>query len=78
MVFRRPYISCSINNNPRTAKEIASIFHLDTTSATKQNAISIINEIENDMDNKEKTKITKTTPSFSWKDIVANLILIRN
>ena len=59
------YISCSINNNPRTAKEIASIFHLDTTSATKgcKNAISIINEIENDMDNKEKTKITKTTPS---------------
>lgn len=59
------YISCSINGNPRTAKEIASIFHLDTTSATKgcKNAISIINEIEVDMDNKDRTHIQKTTPS---------------
>ena len=29
------YISCSINNYPRTAKEIATIFNLDCTSATK-------------------------------------------
>ena len=29
------YISCRINNFPRTAKEIANIFHLDVTSATK-------------------------------------------
>ena len=59
------YISCSINNNPRTAKEIASIFHLDTTSATKgcKNAISTINELESDIENKDKTKIYKTTPS---------------
>ena len=59
------YISCSINGNPRTAKEIASIFHLDTTSATKgcKNAISIINEIEVNMDNKDRTHIQKTTPS---------------
>lgn len=59
------YISCSINNNPRTAKEIASIFHLDTTSATKgcKNAISTINELESDIENKDKTKINKTTPS---------------
>ena len=59
------YISCSINGNPRTAKEIASIFHLDTTSATKgcKNALSIINELESGIENKDKTKINKTTPS---------------
>lgn len=58
------YISCRINNYPRTAKEIASIFHLDATSATKgcKNAMSIINTLEKDMDNKEKTNFGKTTP----------------
>ena len=42
------YISCRINNFPRTAKEIASIFHLDVTSATKgcKNALAIINNLE--------------------------------
>ena len=29
------YISCSVNKYPRTAKEIAQIFNLDNTSATK-------------------------------------------
>ena len=59
------YISCSINGHPRTAKEIASIFHLDTTSATKgcKVALSIINELELPMENKDKTFIQKTTPS---------------
>ena len=59
------YISCSINGYPRTAKEIASIFHLDTTSATKgcKVALSIINELEISMENKDKTHIQKTTPS---------------
>jgi transcription initiation factor TFIIB len=58
------YISCRINNYPRTAKEIASIFHLDTTSATKgcKNALSIINILEKDMTNKEKTNFGKTKP----------------
>jgi len=58
------YIACRINNYPRTAKEIASIFHLDVTSATKgcKNAISIINNLERDMDNKEKTNFCKTKP----------------
>lgn len=58
------YISCRINNYPRTAKEIASIFHLDATSATKgcKNALSIINSLEKDMDNKEKTNFGKTKP----------------
>jgi transcription initiation factor TFIIB len=58
------YISCRINNFPRTAKEIASIFHLDVTSATKgcKNAQMIINNLEKDMDIKEKTLFCKTRP----------------
>jgi len=58
------YISCRINNFPRTAKEIANIFNLDVTSATKgcKNALSIINNLEKDMNNKEKTNFGKTKP----------------
>jgi transcription initiation factor TFIIB len=58
------YISCRINNFPRTAKEIATIFHLDVTSATKgcKNALLIINNLEKDLDNKEKTSFGKTKP----------------
>jgi len=58
------YISCRINNFPRTAKEIASIFNLDVTSATKgcKNALFIVNNLEKDMDNKEKTNFGKTKP----------------
>jgi transcription initiation factor TFIIB len=59
------YISCRINNYPRTAKEIATMFHLDNTSSTKgcKNATSIINDIEFTMDNSNKTSFCKTTPS---------------
>jgi transcription initiation factor TFIIB len=58
------YIAGRINGYPRTAKEIASIFHLDVTSATKgcKNAQSIINILEKDMDNKDKTTFCKTKP----------------
>jgi len=58
------YISCRINNFPRTAKEIATIFNLDVTSATKgcKNALVIINNLEKDLDNKEKTSFSKTKP----------------
>ena len=58
------YISCRINNYPRTAKELATIFHLDATSATQgcKNAQSIINELEKNMDNKDKTSFCKTKP----------------
>lgn len=58
------YVSCRVNNFPRTAKEIADIFNLDNTSATKgcKNALSIINDIEhNDTDN-NVIKLNKTTP----------------
>jgi len=59
------YISCRINDYPRTAKEIATIFRLDNTSATKgcKNATSIINDIEHSMSNEDKTLFSKTTPS---------------
>ena len=60
------YISCRINNYPRTSKEIAEIFNLDNTSATKgcKNAITIINElIYNDTDNNDTINLfNKTTP----------------
>lgn len=58
------YISCRINNYPRTAKELATIFHLDVTSATQgcKNAQVIINDLEKDMDNKDKTLFCKTKP----------------
>ena len=58
------YISCRVNNYPRTAKEIADIFNLDNTSATKgcKNVMTIMNEIEHNDDNEEKIVLNKTTP----------------
>jgi transcription initiation factor TFIIB len=58
------YVACRTNNYPRTAKEIATMFHLDNTSATKgcKNAISIINEMESEMENMDKTTLCQTTP----------------
>ena len=58
------YVAARLNNFPRTAKEIATIFNLDNTSATKgcKNAIAIINDMEHDMENNEKTTLCKTTP----------------
>ena len=58
------YVAFRIHDCPRTAKEIATIFNLDNTSATKgcKNAVCILNEIENDMHNSEKTSFCKTRP----------------
>ena len=58
------YISSRIHNLPRTAKEIAVIFHLDNTSATKgcKNAVNIVNKIEKNMSNLEKTHFHDTKP----------------
>lgn len=58
------YIACRIHNYPRTAKEIAAMFHLDATSATRgcKNALAIINNLEKDMTNKDKTNLGKTKP----------------
>ena len=58
------YIAARLNNCPRTAKEIATIFHLDNTSATKgcKNAMAIINELEQEMNMEDKTSLCNTTP----------------
>jgi transcription initiation factor TFIIB len=58
------YISGRINNFPRTAKEIATIFHLDNTSATKgcKNALTILNKIEKNMETDDKTILHQTKP----------------
>ncbi len=58
------YISCRIHGFPRTAKEIATIFKLDNTSATKgcKNAGQIINNIEADCLSSDKTHFCTTTP----------------
>lgn len=60
------YISCRINGNPRTAKEIAMIFTLDNTSATKgcKNALTIVNELESDLHNDDKTNLTNLRPEI--------------
>jgi transcription initiation factor TFIIB len=73
------YISCRINNFPRTAKEIANIFHLDIKSATKgcKNAITIINNIEKDLCNKDKTNFSKTKPE-SYIDRFCSKLNINN
>jgi transcription initiation factor TFIIB len=58
------YISCRLNGNPRTPKEIASVFHLDVQNATRgcKNVQQIINVIEKDLSVDEKTVFSKTTP----------------
>jgi transcription initiation factor TFIIB len=58
------YISGRLNNFPRTAKEIAAIFNLDNTSATKgcKNALMILSKLENTMENNEKTELCQTRP----------------
>jgi len=57
------YISFSVNGNPRTPREIATVFHLDNTSATKgcKNALSILNDLEEDLE--EKTCLNNSTPT---------------
>lgn len=59
------YIASRTNDNPRTAREIATIFSLDNTSTTKgcKNAMTILNEIEHDKTNNDKTHFNNTTPT---------------
>ncbi len=51
------YIACRENQCPRTAKEIAQIFNLESHSCTKgcKNAMSIINNLEMDPEEEEGT-----------------------
>jgi transcription initiation factor TFIIB len=57
------YIACRANGYPRTAKEIAAMFKLDGGSATRgcKNAVAIINGLERDATDADKTRFTKTT-----------------
>ena len=59
------YIAARVNNFPRTAQEIASIFHLDSAAATRgcKNSVTILNELEHDMENNDKTTLFQTTPA---------------
>jgi transcription initiation factor TFIIB len=58
------YVACRVNNYPRTAKEIATIFHLDNDAATKgcKNASHLINQKEKGFSDLDKTHFHQTTP----------------
>ena len=60
------YISCRLNGCPRTAHEIAEIFHLDKTSATNgcSMAVTILHNIERDLNRDQQTDLCTTTPSM--------------
>jgi transcription initiation factor TFIIB len=66
------YISCKVNNYPRTPKEIASIFNLNNSSATKacKNAIFIINEIQHN--NREMFQDNNDNDNDNNNDINSN------
>lgn len=59
------YISCRLNGCPRTAHEIAEIFHLDKTSTTTgcSMAVNILHNIERSVDPEQQTDLCTTTPS---------------
>ena len=59
------YIAGRIHNYPRTAKEIATVFVLDNTSATKgcKNAVTLLNKMEEDDDTLNKTTFHQTKPT---------------
>ena len=58
------YIASRIFNYPRTAKEIAEIFHLDNSSSTKgcKNAVHILNSVEIESVGSDKTYFHQTKP----------------
>ena len=59
------YISCRLNECPRTAQEISEIFKLDKTSATAgcSMAVNILHNIERSIDPNEQMNLHTTTPS---------------
>ena len=59
------YISFRENKYPRTIKEISSIFHIDNTSTTRgcKIATSLLNVIEDELPNEDKTNLFNTSPS---------------
>jgi len=59
------YISCRLNECPRTAHEIADIFKLDKTSATNgcSMAVNILHNIERSLDPSHQAELCQTLPS---------------
>lgn len=59
------YISCRLNGCPRTAHEIAEIFRLDKTSATKgcSMAVNILSNIERSFAPEQQADLCTTRPS---------------
>jgi len=59
------YISCRLNECPRTAHEIAEIFKLDKTSATNgcSMAVNILHNIERSIDPSLQAELCQTLPS---------------
>ena len=59
------YLASRIYNYPRTAKEIAEIFHLNNSSSTKgcKNAVHILNTVENEILGNDKTYFHQTKPT---------------
>ena len=74
------YIACRVNGYPRTAKEIAEIFHLDISCATQgcKNAQTIINNIERNDNNDDKTVLCKTTSTTFIDRYCSKLPVIPN
>jgi len=59
------YISCRINQVPRTPKEIAAIFNIDTSGCTKmcKIATAVLRELESNDDTMRSMTLTNMTPS---------------
>jgi len=59
------YIACRLNSYPRTAHEIATIFHLDKTSASTgcSVAVSLLNNLERGMESSQQTELCISLPS---------------
>jgi len=73
------YISCKINNYPRTPKEISAIFYLNPAIATKgcKNALAILNNLEKDHLDGDKTFMFKTTAE-SFVERYCSELMIKN
>jgi transcription initiation factor TFIIB len=58
------YISCRLNECPRTAHELAEIFHLDKTSATNgcSLALDMLNNVDRNHGSEEQSTMNSTSP----------------
>lgn len=58
------YISCRLNECPRTAHELAEIFHLDKTSATNgcSLALDMLNNVDRNHGSEEQSTMISTSP----------------